>query len=81
MCQHGPKDLREDLRLDANVEKARPRDFRLIDVRIVRQRHRKFRRELARIGEMRLCLFRIDHGGIDREIAMRGIARRLDDET
>ena len=30
---------------------------------------------------MRLRLLRIDHGRIDGEIAMRGIARRLDDET
>ena len=26
-------------------------------------------------------LFRVDHGGVGREIAMRGVARRLDDET
>ena len=30
---------------------------------------------------MRLRLLRIDHGRIDGEIAMRGIARRLDDEA
>ncbi len=69
------------MRLDPDVEKARPSDFRLIHVGIVRQRHRKFSRNLARIGEMRFRLFRIDHRRIDREIAMRGIARRFDDKT
>ncbi len=50
-------------------------------IRVLGEQSGELRRELARIAESRLGLLRIDHGRIDREIAMRRIARRLDDET
>ena len=75
------QEQRPRLRVQPNVDETRSGDFGLVDRLVLGERGGDFDRELARIGKGRLGLLGIDHGGVHRKIAMREIARRLDDET
>ncbi len=81
LLQSGAQKSRENGGLQANVEKAGAGHLGLGDVVVLGKSGGKLGSKLARISETCLGLLRIDHGSIDREIAMRVIARRLDHET
>ena len=76
-AQHGP----ENMRLQADVDEAGTGDLGLRDVGVFGKREGDLGGELARIAETALGFFGEDHGGVDGEIAERGLARRLDHET
>ena len=75
------QDAGEYRRLQADIDEARPRDLGLRDIGIVSERGGDLDGELARIGEMRARLLRINHRRIGGKIAMRRVARRLDDKA
>ena len=62
---------------EAEVEEAGTGDLGRDDLGVVLEGVGELGRDLARILAERLC---DDHRGVGREIAMRGIARRLDDD-
>ncbi len=78
LLQRRAQNAAEHLGPQADIDEPRPRHLGLGDVGVLRQRKREFGRELARIGEGSLGLAGVDHGGVAGEIAMRGVARRLD---
>ena len=67
--------------LEADVDEAGPRDLRLINLAILRQRMGDLGGELARIGEAGLGLAGVDHGRVGGEIPMGGVLRGLDHEA
>ena len=69
------------LRLHADIDEARSRHFGLRDTRIIGQGGGDFDGELTRIGERLLRLLRKNHRRIGGEVAMRRVARRLDDKS
>ena len=79
--QRRAQHAREDGRLQADVDEAGPRDFRLIDLVIPSQRIGDLGGELARVGEAGLGLAGVDHGRVGGEVPMGGIPGGLHHET
>ena len=63
--------------MQAEIDEARPGDLRRIDVGIAGKRRGDARGELARLEAERL---RQHHRRIGGEVAVGGVARRLDDD-
>ena len=72
------ENIAKHLRLELDVDEARPGDLGLRHVLHLRQPPGEFRGELARVGVGRLDVAGEHHRGIGGEIAMGGIARQLD---
>ena len=79
--EDGSKNLLVNLRLQNDIDEPRPGDLDLEHARRAREIGGQGLSEGARSGAGRLYLTRVDHGGVGRKIAMRGVARRLDDEA
>ena len=78
--ERGREDAPEHLRLQGDVDEAGAGDLSRRDVRIAREIGGQRHRELAGRLVMRLRLAGVDHGRVDGEVAMGGVARRLDGE-
>ncbi len=81
VAERGAQNLCVNLRLQPDVDEARPGDLRRRDALRFRQGEADFGGEFARAGEMALRFLRENHRRIAGEIAERRVLRRLDHET
>jgi hypothetical protein len=70
--------LQPDRRIEGHIDEPGAGNLHAHDARYSPQ---LFRNSFGEIARLRLELLREDHGGIDRQIAVALLARRLDDQT
>ena len=75
------QDLLVNLWLEGDIDEAGACGFGALHIRVLAEIGDQARGESARIRARKLGFLRVDHRRVGREVAMRRLARRLDDEA